>query len=473
MDDKEAITRAARAAADGRLMLFVGTGLSKAIFGNDVPDWRQLLLRVGRQLNLDQFSHLDKCDEKLDYPAIATEMIEEIKKLNLKSTSRRNKADVLFKIEVAKNSNWHPSKRDCDRLRNILKDLNVSMIVTTNYDEILETVLADDCERYDHRNSVFPAKMGKTAVWHIHGSVRNPPDIVISRSDYQEFFRPGNYALVKLSLLLHEYFTLFVGYSLSDPNLLTALDWANNVYKTNRERSGSNREERGNVQGQLVLTYPEADKESELKTETVGTNGQTYSLVTRDAILTMELIAKEVKLIRKNDKLRLRESWSNQLDAWTSQLNSRNRKERVKGIASLAKILKDEKAVPFLKQEVDQLFSDVRKEYTKPTGEFHKNDSDEMGWFRFLSDLVTSWPLDQFPLRSQAWFFDFVENHLAMNEEKRLTEELKTKGALSNRLSENGKARWRWLLKQAEYRNETAIVDWAKTIAPKDTFNDQ
>lgn len=61
----------------------------------------------------------------------------------------------------------------------------------------------------------------------MHGIRTDPSSIIITKEDYTKLFRPNKYRLQKLSLLFKESTTLII-------NVLTALDWSENVYQNNK-----------------------------------------------------------------------------------------------------------------------------------------------------------------------------------------------------------------------------------------------
>jgi len=68
-------------------------------------------------------------------------------------------------------------------------------------------------------------------VYHIHGIRTNPKSLVVTQEDYIRLFRPNEYRQSKLSLTLKESTTVFIGYGLGDINVLSAVDWAKNVFR--------------------------------------------------------------------------------------------------------------------------------------------------------------------------------------------------------------------------------------------------
>ena len=224
------VKRIADAANEGRLLLFVGTGFSRAVLNwgcnakKQIPGWTDLLKCICKDVGLhpnDFVCCSRKRNLNLDCPAIATAMSE-----------KRRGTSPSIKDSAAKLTIWIPRLDQQEKVGEMLFRLNPSAIVTTNYDEVLEGLLGETCKSLSRRDEVRVPMREKTAVWHFHGRRDEPKNIVLTREDYIEFFRPGNYAQTKLAQLLHDHFTVFVGYSLSDMNLLSALDWAQHVYQT-------------------------------------------------------------------------------------------------------------------------------------------------------------------------------------------------------------------------------------------------
>jgi hypothetical protein len=79
-------------------------------------------------------------------------------------------------------------------------------------------------------NDIFSAGRKHIPIFHLHGSRTKPEQIIITQEDYVALFRPTEYRQIKLALTIKESTTCFLGYSLGDVNVLTALDWSRNVY---------------------------------------------------------------------------------------------------------------------------------------------------------------------------------------------------------------------------------------------------
>lgn len=128
-----------------------------------------------------------------------------------------------FKYEVAKSLEDIASRLpDVGPLNDELEALRVATIegiITTNFDEILEYVFPDFVPYVGQDELLFKDPKGVAEIYKIHGSAAQPESLVITASDFDRF-RPRNpYLAAKLLTIFVEHPVIFVGYSLSDPNV--------------------------------------------------------------------------------------------------------------------------------------------------------------------------------------------------------------------------------------------------------------
>lgn len=94
-----------------------------------------------------------------------------------------------------------------------------NIIVTTNWDDQLEKIfdgLANTVIRKDSSPNVSPT--GKN-IFKIHGDIGRPSTIVVTQSQYFSFQREDTYLNRKIYTLFSEASPVFIGYSLTDPNI--------------------------------------------------------------------------------------------------------------------------------------------------------------------------------------------------------------------------------------------------------------
>ena len=310
---EEILNKLARDAIDGHLLLFVGTGFSKAAlpasdwrYTPTVPSWTALLRDLSRRMGLDPDNYVLpfpakfgassfgedpkelKVLPKIDYacPTIATRICKDWES---QPGNAGKDGDSFIKELIASLSVWVPMKEMRERLCKVLVDINPIGIITTNYDMVLEAILAEKGQ-YLARDEPFRGRNdGKIPIWHVHGSIQDSRSIVVTNEDYQQFFRPDDYAQRKISMLLHECTTLFIGYSMSDPNIATAVDWAMNVFKTKEPTRDTI------IQIRLVHERGEEAIRQDSKTKSM------YYVHAEDSIVFLEKLQKLVLLVKSQD----------------------------------------------------------------------------------------------------------------------------------------------------------------------------
>ncbi len=225
---KQDLFQAISTAADnGHICLFVGAGFSKAVLDlsdDETPSWLELLDSLFRKNSL-VFTKEDFIGWSC--PDIASKLVERV--ADLRKISKKE-ATITIKTQICEIFKYKIPKNDiCSELQNILSVLNPRYIITTNYDFILEAIFSgigysltnDEC---------LVAPKNRIPIYHLHGTCQKTESIVITNEDYIKLFRPNDYHLEKLSLIMKESTVLFLGYAIGDQNVQMAIDWANNVY---------------------------------------------------------------------------------------------------------------------------------------------------------------------------------------------------------------------------------------------------
>lgn len=96
---------------------------------------------------------------------------------------------------------------------------NISGIITTNYDTFIEDMMPDFKTYVSQKDLLFSSLQQLGEIYKIHGSVSDPNTIVINKADYTKFDEQSKYLAAKLLTIFIEYPIIFMGYSLSDPNI--------------------------------------------------------------------------------------------------------------------------------------------------------------------------------------------------------------------------------------------------------------
>lgn len=213
--------------------LFVGAGLSRRYGG--LPDWRGLLREFAALTKYSVEYYISKANGDLATAAhyIAEDFFdtwwesddfsESVKQYQNTVVSRH----IPLKIEVSKyisktlEDNTIPATLQQEF--EAFSKIQVDAIVTTNYDDLLSRVFPDFRVFVGQDELIFANPQGVAEIYQIHGSVKSPETLVLTNSDYDDFNRRNAYLAAKLITVFMEHPVIFMGYSLSDPNVTQIL----------------------------------------------------------------------------------------------------------------------------------------------------------------------------------------------------------------------------------------------------------
>ncbi|PFP10144.1 SIR2 family protein [Priestia megaterium] len=103
----------------------------------------------------------------------------------------------------------------------------IKNIVTTNYDDLFERAYGKSKLSVILENSHIPLANTPVKLYKIHGDMSHPESIVLTTSDYNDFFsfsHKNDSIWNKVTSLADETSFLFLGYSLEDPNVKTLMN---------------------------------------------------------------------------------------------------------------------------------------------------------------------------------------------------------------------------------------------------------
>lgn len=214
-------------------VLFVGTGISLRYLENSYS-WDDLLKKICFDLNGNNEFYYDVksnhcCDGKFKYDEIASDIEKEFnarlvadrngkfKEINDLFYNNMEKGINIsrFKLYIAKifSDLKYKNNPELAELKKVRK--NISSIITTNYDCMLEDIFG--FTPLIGNNILLSNPYG--ALYKIHGSVEEPDKIIITYEDYEKFNR--KYELIRaqlLSLFIHNPI-IFIGYNIGDDNI--------------------------------------------------------------------------------------------------------------------------------------------------------------------------------------------------------------------------------------------------------------
>ena len=187
---------------DRNAAIFAGAGLS---VGAGHVDWKGLLEDIAKEIGLD-------INKEEDLIAVAQYHYNE-----KRGRSKLNKKILnIFTEDVEETENHR-----------ILARLPINTYWTTNYDKLIETSLEKNNMIVDvkHENKQLTTSKYKrdAVVYKMHGDAEHPADAIITRDDYEKYFRTHEPFINALQGDLITKTFLFIGFSFNDPNLEYAL----------------------------------------------------------------------------------------------------------------------------------------------------------------------------------------------------------------------------------------------------------
>ncbi len=213
------------AAQTRRLIPFVGAGIS-AQSGVDYPNWRQLL-------------------ERLREAALAQELIsgeedQEIQQLLDHRQFLMAAEELRFRLPIDEYESLLIDQFDPDdavpaEVHRQMFRLNPPLILTTNYDRLLEDAFASRHERaatvYSYRAAVSVQRLlqsgnrsGRPVIFKLHGTIDEVEGIILSERDYRQLLYENPGYRIVLSAIFLTHVVIFLGFSFGDPELRLLLE---------------------------------------------------------------------------------------------------------------------------------------------------------------------------------------------------------------------------------------------------------
>ncbi|WP_374949350.1 SIR2 family protein [Mucilaginibacter sp.] len=220
--------------------LFVGSGFSKRYIG--MESWEDLLEAVTVLATFPRpFTYyLTECGK--DYPVLGSLLAEafytkfydsDYRTLYPYITDPILKAgdkDTPFKHFIADYIQGKQKQAGISDEIEILKKAKIAGVITTNWDTLLEEMFPD-FKCYIGQEMMFAEALNFGELFKIHGSITRPDTMVLTKRDYDDYHVRNAYLAAKLLTIFVEHPIIFVGYSLSDPNILQII---NSIFKTIR-----------------------------------------------------------------------------------------------------------------------------------------------------------------------------------------------------------------------------------------------
>lgn len=242
----------------GKFAFFVGAGLSQPAF----PSWESLLKRFVEEANgagmpyteSEMLGYIEKGENFLD---IADACVNA-----MGLPKYRDLMEEIFDKDVTEATIPSAYKE--------LINLAPSTIITTNYDRIPEVAGRGKYRINTNKNPAEAIRSiadEKAVVFKMHGDIVDQSSIVLTTSDYQKITHGDQMTRRLLNTVLSSKYTIFVGFSMSDPHLDDILAKINvassgiplSHYLLLNESSAFKANAISNKYGVKVITYTPAD----------------------------------------------------------------------------------------------------------------------------------------------------------------------------------------------------------------------
>lgn len=212
--------------------LFVGSGFSRRYLG--LEDWGGLLSKFCDGLRPFEY-YLSKANGQV--PMVATLMSADFNEYwwsseayeasRIKNQGKIKDQTSALRVEICeylksasvgkyKNSGYSEEL-------NLISQLNVDGIITTNWDRLLEELFPDYKVYIGQQELLFSNPQSIGEIYKIHGCSSRSKSLVLTDEDYIDFNDRNAYLAAKLITIFVEHPIIFIGYSVSDQNIASLL----------------------------------------------------------------------------------------------------------------------------------------------------------------------------------------------------------------------------------------------------------
>ena len=210
----------------GECGLFIGSGVSATA---GLPNWKNLLHKM-IDTN-DNTSFTSSIKDELIGMINEDRLLEvaEYLRITLKPRIFADLLETILDQKCLEPSNLHK----------LISSLRIKSIVTTNYDHLLEDAFysenrSNETRVYDYTDISALAGLiseNKSFILKAHGSIKNVKNVIFARSDYRKaMYNTAAFRSFFSSLFTSKTF-LFIGYSMSDPDLIMILEDLSTIFE--------------------------------------------------------------------------------------------------------------------------------------------------------------------------------------------------------------------------------------------------
>lgn len=214
--------------------IFIGSGLSRRYL--ELPTWESLLAQFFDTSKIEGEYEYFKSKSNGNLPLLASILSTEFHEIWWKNNHFKD-SRTKHKVLAGENKNL-PLKIEISNYINSIQKISVSYtkeiellktsvidgIITTNWDNFLETTFDDFNVYIGQQELLFSEAISIGEIYKIHGCISRPETLVVTEEDYFDFNSRNAYLAAKLLTIFVEHPIIFIGYSLSDKNILQIID---------------------------------------------------------------------------------------------------------------------------------------------------------------------------------------------------------------------------------------------------------
>lgn len=206
------------AAKTKNLIFVLGAGVSANSMNSDVkspPLWKDLLLSMQAHVGLGEDNTINELFKSDNY----IEMAEAISYVAQKHNSLPGlKKHICNSVDGTKANG---GTFGLNALQEAILELNPKIIMTTNYDRILDRHLSPGYSPYSYYDEGigYAIRNLEEVIIHLHGVTSHPQRIIVTQSDYNNLAHDAREMNGLIQSLFDTRVVLFVGYSVSDPDI--------------------------------------------------------------------------------------------------------------------------------------------------------------------------------------------------------------------------------------------------------------
>src|SRR5680860_276129 len=200
-------------------VVFIGSGLSAASTndaGGHPPTWFDLISTLGEMLTTQAARQRVKRRSKVDLLDAAEILVSEMRELDRLADLRSRIAELT---DGPEGDRYQPNEWHDEVMR-----LYPSIVLTTNYDRIIERNNGFAVIRPDDQHLGRDIRLGRPIIVKMHGTSDVEEGLILTHTDYARLRRECGHMLDLVRSLLLTRTCLFLGYSLGDPDIRLLLE---------------------------------------------------------------------------------------------------------------------------------------------------------------------------------------------------------------------------------------------------------